>query len=194
MVAVAANLPQPRRAAGSPVDREALVRRPCPPTLLLFVLFVLLLSACTEADGSVSGVARMDEPLPRLAGETLDGDRVEASSYAAGNVLVINVWAHDCPPCKAEQPMLVDLAHRYENVRFLGVNYRDDRDAAKDWVREFDVPYPSVYDRSGRTAADLGYPFIPDTYVVDRGGTIRWVVFGATDEAELSGLIEDVLA
>jgi len=170
------------------------VRRSGPLSLPLFLLLVLLLSACTEADGSVSGVARMDEPLPRLAGETLDGDQVEASSYADGNVLVINVWAHDCPPCKAEQPMLVDLAHRYDDVRFLGINYDDDLDAARGWVREFDVPYPSLYDRSGRTAADLGYPFIPDTYVVDRDGTIRWVVFGATDEEELSGLIEDVLA
>jgi thiol-disulfide isomerase/thioredoxin len=189
-----ANRPRPRRAAGSPADREALVRRPFPPTLPLFLLLVLLLTACAEADGSVSGVAPMDEPLPRLAGETLDGGRVESSSYAAGRVLVINVWAHDCPPCKAEQPMLVELAQRYDDVRFLGVNYRDDRDAAQDWVREFDVPYPSLYDRSGRTAAALGYPFIPDTYVVDRDGTIRWVVFGATDQAELSGLIEDVLA
>jgi cytochrome c biogenesis protein CcmG, thiol:disulfide interchange protein DsbE len=180
--------------AGDPVDRVANVGRSGRPSLGVLLLLLLLLSACSEADGSVSGVARLDEPLPRLAGETLDGDRVEASSYADGNVLVINVWAHDCPPCKAEQPMLVELAHRYDDVRFLGVNYRDDRDAAKDWVREFDVPYPSVYDRSGRTAADLGYPFIPDTYVVDRGGTIRWVVFGATDETELSGLIEDVLA
>jgi cytochrome c biogenesis protein CcmG/thiol:disulfide interchange protein DsbE len=170
------------------------VRRAGPRSLPVFLLLVLLLPACTEAGGSASGVARMDEPLPRLSGETLDGGRVEASSYAAGKVLVINVWAHDCPPCKAEQPMLVDLAHRYEDVRFLGVNYRDDRDAARDWVREFDVPYPSIYDRSGRTAADLGYPFIPDTYVVDRDGTIRWAVFGATDEAELTGLIEDVLA
>jgi cytochrome c biogenesis protein CcmG/thiol:disulfide interchange protein DsbE len=178
--------------AGSPaVD---FVRRPGRPSLSLFLLLVLMLPACTGNGRAVSGAAKVNDPLPRLSGETLDGDRVEASSYAAGSVLVINVWAHDCPPCKAEQPMLVELAHRYDDVRFLGVNYRDDRDAAKDWVREFDVPYPSFYDRSGRTAADLGYPFIPDTYVVDREGTIRWVVFGATDQAELSGLIEDVLA
>jgi thiol-disulfide isomerase/thioredoxin len=170
------------------------LRRSGPRSLPVFLLLVLLLSACTEAGGSASGVARMDEPLPRLAGETLDGDRVDAASYAAGSVLVINVWAHDCPPCKAEQPMLVGLAHRYDDVRFLGINYDDDLDAARAWVREFDVPYPSLYDRSGRTAADLGYPFIPDTYVVDREGTIRWAVFGATDEAELTGLIEDVLA
>ena len=168
-------------------------RRSGRPALAAFLL-TWLLSACTGVSGSVNQAARVDDPLPRLTGETLEGDRVEASSYAAGSVLVINVWAHDCPPCISEQPMLVDLAHRYDDVRFLGVNYRDDLDAAKGWVQEFDVPYPSFYDPSGRTAAPLGYPYIPDTYVVDRGGTIRWVVFGPTDEAQLSGLIEDVLA
>jgi cytochrome c biogenesis protein CcmG/thiol:disulfide interchange protein DsbE len=165
-------------------------------TLSVVVVFLvgLLLSSCTGADASIFGVARVDEPLPRLEGETLDGRRLEASSYADGNALVINVWAHDCAPCRQEQPMLVELARRYEDVRFLGINYRDDLDQARDWVRQFAVPYPSLYDRAGRTAADLGYPALPDTYVVDPGGTIRWVVFGATDEEELSGLIDDVLA
>jgi hypothetical protein len=79
-------------------------------------------------------------------------------------------------------------------VRFLGINYLDDPDAAQAWVREFDVPYPSLHDRTGRTAAALGYPALPDTYVVDRTGTIRWVVYGKTDERELEGLIDDVLS
>jgi hypothetical protein len=50
------------------------------------------------------------------------------------------------------------------------------------------------FDPSGRTAAELGYPALPDTYVVDGEGTIRWVVYGETDERELAGLIDDVLA
>ena len=92
--------------------------------------------------------------------------------------------------------MLVELAQRYgdQGVRFLGINHRDDLDAAKAWIEEFGVPYPSLYDPAGRTAADLGYPALPDTYVVDRQGTIRWVVFGQTDEKELEGLIDDLVA
>jgi len=92
--------------------------------------------------------------------------------------------------------MLVDLARRYgdQGVRFLGINHRDDLDAAKAWIKEFGVPYPSLFDPAGRTAADLGYPALPDTYVVDRQGTIRWVVFGETDKKELAGLIDDLLA
>jgi DsbE subfamily thiol:disulfide oxidoreductase len=169
------------------------VRRRALP-LLLFA-FLVVLASCEEAD-SVFGVASQDEPLPALAGESLDGERLDATTYADGGVLVINVWADWCAPCRREQPQLVRLADRYrgDGVRFLGINYQDDRDAAKAWVREFGVPYPSLFDPTGRTAADLGFPALPDTYVVDPGGTIRWVVYGETDENELSRLIDEVLA
>jgi DsbE subfamily thiol:disulfide oxidoreductase len=162
--------------------------------LIVPCLALLVGTACGGGD-SVTGVVKVDEPLPRLAGETLEGDRLDASTHADGSVLVINVWADWCGPCRREQPQLVRLADRYrDEVRFLGINYQDDRDAARAWVEEFAVPYPSLYDPSGRTAVELGYPFLPDTYVVDRDGRIRWVVFGESDEQELQGLIDDLLA
>ncbi len=161
---------------------------------MLFALLALL-PTC-ESDDSVFGVAEVDQPLPRLSGETVDGEHLDAAPYADGDVLVINVWADWCAPCRREQPVLVRLAGRYrdEGVRFLGINYQDDRDAARAWIREFDVPYPSLFDPSGRSATTLGFPALPDTYVVDPGGTIRWVVYGETDERELGGLIDDALA
>ena len=164
--------------------------------LLPLLVAVLAVLASCEEDDSIFGVASQDQPLPELTGETLEGGRLDAATYADGNVLVINVWADWCAPCRREQPQLVRLADRYrdEGVRFLGINYQDDRDAARAWVREFGVPYPSLFDPSGRSAADLGFPALPDTYVVDPGGTIRWVVYGETDERELAGLIDDVLA
>jgi DsbE subfamily thiol:disulfide oxidoreductase len=163
------------------------------PLLLVAVLPVL--ASCEERD-TVFGAASRDEPLPALTGDSLDGEHLDAATYADGNVLVINVWASWCDPCRREQPQLVRLADRYQDdgVRFLGINYQDDRDAARAWVRDFGVPYPSLFDPPGRSAADLGFPALPDTYVVDPGGTIRWVVYGETDERELTGLIQEVLA
>lgn len=162
--------------------------------LLLFA-FLVLLASC-EGDDSVFGVAQVDQPLPPLSGETVDGEHLDAATYSDGSVLVINVWADWCAPCRREQPMLVGLAGRYQDdgVRFLGINYQDDRDAARAWISEFEVPYPSLFDPYGRSAAELGFPALPDTYVVDPGGTIRWVVYGETDEQELARMIDDVLA
>lgn len=166
--------------------------------LLATTLLLVALTSCTGGGDGTSdpGVAKKDHALPALSGETLSGERIDAGTYGDGRVLVINVWADWCAPCRREQPMLVDLARRYEDegVRFLGINYQDDRHAARAWVEEFDVPYPSLFDPWGRSAAELGFPALPDTYVVDRDGTVRWVVFGETGAEQLSGLIDDVLA
>ncbi|MBA3363619.1 MAG: TlpA family protein disulfide reductase, partial [Actinobacteria bacterium] len=115
--------------------------------LPLLLLSLAVLTSCSDGD-SVLGVAQVDQPLPSLSGETVDSEHLDAAAYADGNVLVINVWANWCDPCRREQPMLVDLADRYhdDGVRFLGINYQDDRDAARGWIREFEVPYPSLFD------------------------------------------------
>jgi DsbE subfamily thiol:disulfide oxidoreductase len=164
--------------------------------LVATILVASMLASGCSGDPALTGPAPRDEPLPRLAGETVTGEPIDAHRYADGDVLVVNVWADWCDPCRREQPALVDLARRYRDrgVRFLGINYQDDRHAARAWIETYDVPYPSLFDPSGATAVDLGFPALPDTYVVDRDGTIRWVVFGATDEAELGGLIDDVLS
>ena len=109
---------------------------------------------------------------------------------------MLNVWATWCGPCRREQPGLQRLAKDYgARVGFMGINYQDDRIAAARWADdEFGVSYPSLYDPSGRTASQLGYPYLPDTYIVDRSGTIRWAIQGETNEQELRGLIDQLLA
>ena len=109
---------------------------------------------------------------------------------------MVNVWATWCGPCRQEQPGLVRTAKRYADrgVRFVGLNYQDNRAAAQAWVEEYQVPYESLFDEMGSYADDLGFPYLPDTYIVDAGGTIRWAIYGETSEAEVSELIDDVLA
>ena len=138
----------------------------------------------------------METPLPDLSAiETVSGEALPQDAFG-GAATVINVWANWCDPCLREQPALVRVQADYADrgVAFLGINYNDDRLLARQWIDDHDVSYPSLYDPSGRAAALLGFPFLPDTYVVDSGGTIRYGIYGETDEAELSGLIDDVLA
>jgi thiol-disulfide isomerase/thioredoxin len=142
------------------------------------------------------GVVEMDQPVPDLTAiDTVSGDPLPPDTFE-GSATVINVWANWCAPCRQEQPALLATQARYadQDVRFVGINYNDDLELARGWVDDFDVTYPSLYDPQGRTAALLDYPFLPDTYVVDAAGTIRYAIYGETDEAELSGLIDDVLA
>lgn len=141
------------------------------------------------------GVAELDEPMPRLQGEGVAGTPVDTGAME-WSALVVNVWATWCEPCRREQPALRRVRSDFEGrgVEFLGVDYRDDRAAAERWIEDFGVPYPSLHDPDGRTAALLGFPFLPDTYVVDASGTMRFAIYGETSAEELSGLIEEVLA
>ena len=138
----------------------------------------------------------VDEPLPVLQGEDLAGQSVSSQDFL-GHVLVINAWATWCEPCASEQPGLVAAAKRYEadGVRFLGINHMDQTAAAKEWVRTYRVPYPSLADPSGKFAGSLDYFGLPDTYVVDSQGTIRYVGGpGAVSQEQLSSAIDAVLA
>lgn len=141
------------------------------------------------------GVAELDEPFPGLEGEAVVGPPIDTASME-WSVLVVNVWATWCEPCRREQPALQQVQADYEGlaVGFVGIDYRDDRAAAQRWIEDFGVTYQSLFDPEGRTASTLGFPFLPDTYVVDASGTMRYAVYGETSAAELSGLIDEVLA
>jgi len=164
-------------------------------------LLVLLLAACGGTGSALSGIREVERPLPPLAGETVDGGRLEEADLA-GKVVLVNVWATWCGPCRTEQPMLQRLWERYRDrgVAFVGIDWRDDRAAARDWIRAFGVTYPSLWDPSGSWADDLGWIGAPTTYLADRGGTIRYVIEGAigdryaVQEEDLVRLLEELLA
>jgi len=145
--------------------------------------------------GAVAGPVAMSSPLPALKGQAVSGGTLDVADFR-GHVTVLNVWATWCGPCRREQPGLVRAAKHYadQGVRFVGLNYQDNRAAAQAWIDEFHVPYDSLSDEQGGFADDLGFPYLPDTYIVDAEGTIRWVIYGETSQAEVSSLVDEVLA
>ena len=163
-------------------------------TALAFFL-VLAIPACTKSTGLIH-VVTMHEPLPTISGPSVaDGSKLSSDDYR-GQVLVLNVWATWCDPCRREQPGLVNVANAYasKGVAFLGINYEDQDAAARAWIKQFGVPYPSLADPSGRTAAQLKYPNVPDTIIVDASGTQRYLFIGQTSQEELSHYLDLVLA
>jgi cytochrome c biogenesis protein CcmG, thiol:disulfide interchange protein DsbE len=165
---------------------------------LAAIVLVSMAAGCAggsdDADDPL-GAERMNERAPALAGDTVQGGTA-ALADLRGTVVVVNFWATWCDPCRDEQPELVQLSKDYRDrdVEFLGVNERDDTAKARAWVEEFDVPYPSIVDQPGAWADDFAFFGLPDTYVIDRSGVIRWAVYGQTDAAQLAGLIDEVLA
>jgi thiol-disulfide isomerase/thioredoxin len=136
---------------------------------------------------------------PKLEGTTLNGEPFSLSNLA-GSIVVINVWGSWCAPCRAETPDLVRLANEDtdQGVRFVGINTRDNLDAAKAFVRSFKVPYPSVRDNNGEVLLafrdTIPTTVVPTTLVVDAHGQIAARVIGPVTYNTLKGIINDEIA
>jgi cytochrome c biogenesis protein CcmG/thiol:disulfide interchange protein DsbE len=143
-----------------------------------------------QARAEVENTPAPDFELPSLEG----GEPIRLSSFR-GDVVVLNFWASWCAPCRLEAPGLRRVSERYrgEGVRFLGVDYRDDDAAARAFVEEFRLKYPSVADPSGSLADDYGLIGFPTTFIIDPEGTIRYRFVGYLDEAVLERSVNDVL-
>jgi len=101
-----------------------------------------------------------------------------------GQVWLLNVWASWCVACRQEHPLLVDLAKR-KAVPIIGLNYKDKPDAAKAWLAQLGDPYDlSVKDLDGRIGIEYGVYGVPETFVIDKDGVIRFKQIGpVTEEA-----------
>lgn len=125
-------------------------------------------------DPSAVESALIDQPAPPLTGPGLEGGQVDIDDYR-GSVVLVNVWASWCEACRDEHPILTAAQDQLgpEGLQIIGINMSDTRQDAKAFLTEMGGSnYPSVFDPEARHAVEWGTFALPETYVVDRGGTI----------------------
>lgn len=149
------------------------------PALLLALLVGLLYVGMQDIDRSLASPL-IDLPAPALP--PADGEARTWLVALDGRPHLVNFWASWCLPCLEEHPFLMRLAG--EGIPIIGVNYKDDPAAAERWLRRHGDPFAVILeDRSGRFAIDWGVYGVPETYVVDGEGVIRFKQVGAVDRA-----------
>jgi cytochrome c biogenesis protein CcmG/thiol:disulfide interchange protein DsbE len=127
----------------------------------------------------------INKPLPQFKLAVLSQpDKTIAAQDLAGQVWLLNVWASWCVACRIEHPVLVELA-KTNQVPIYGLNYKDKSPAATAWLANFGNPYvQSLVDADGLVGIDLGVYGVPETFVVDKQGVIRYKQIGpVTPEA-----------
>jgi thiol-disulfide isomerase/thioredoxin len=135
-----------------------------------------------------------------LAGESLlEPGRTIGLDDFPGQVVVLNVWGSWCGPCREEMPAL-QMVHEQmqpEGVTLLGIDVRDDRDAARDFILDRGITYPSIYDNPGRSLVALrGFPrnTVPSTIVLDRSHRVAAIFLKAIRVGELLPVVQRVAA
>ncbi|WP_097327827.1 TlpA family protein disulfide reductase [Paractinoplanes atraurantiacus] len=151
---------------------------------------------CSTASGVVDCAPGQRTAVKEVKGELLDGKQYDLKSDL-GKVVVVNFWGSWCAPCRAEADDLEKTfqSTKAQNVTFIGVNTRDDRDAAIQFERNR-VTYPSIYDVDGKVALqfDVTQTSTPATLIIDRQGRIAVAIRQATTVTQLQPLVEKVAA
>jgi cytochrome c biogenesis protein CcmG/thiol:disulfide interchange protein DsbE len=123
--------------------------------------------------------------LPQLHEE----GKVFSPNELSGQVWLLNFWASWCGGCKTEHPVLMQLA-KSGAVPIYGLDYKDQREEALTWLRQWGNPYPIVgVDVAGRVGIDYGVYGVPETYVIDKQGVIRYKQIGPLNEEVLANKI-----
>ena len=142
--------------------------------------------------------ALIDKPVPEFTLAGLPGDGVESgkgfsSADLTGRVSIVNVFASWCFPCRVEHPLLMRLA-RNPKVRIFGLNYKDRPEDARAWLKELGNPYDRIgADRDGRIAIDWGVYGVPETFIIDAEGRIRYKHVGPITPSDLDEIIVPII-
>lgn len=173
--------------------------------LTAILVLALTLSSCGNStqvasksyvagNGTVTFIEPKDRKIgPTFSGTTLDGENFELPH---GGIVVVNVWASWCAPCRAEAPTLAALANKYKGVVFVGVLTRDSEVAARAFQNRFNLPYPTLVDDSVLLGFrdTLSANAIPSTILMDPKGRVAARISGEITVASLSDLIEKLHA
>ncbi len=130
------------------------------------------------------------KPFPELVGEDLQGRKVKLGG-ASELPKVVNIWASWCVSCRVEHEVLMRGAERLSGrIELVGINYKDELEHAQRWLQQRGDPYVwSFRDQSGRAGIELGVYGVPETFFVDRKGTIVHKHTGPlTDDALSKGV------
>ena len=148
------------------------------PLAIFGILCVFLAVGLTKDPRKVPSPF-IDKPAPAFSLAKLHEPQATFSpDQMKGKVWMLNVWASWCVSCRVEHPVLNDMSRR-GIVAIVGLNYKDQPGPGKQWLRQFGDPYTtSVVDADGRVGIDYGVYGVPETFVIDKDGTIRYKQIG----------------
>ncbi len=149
----------------------------------LFAAVAVYFGIGLQRDSRILPSALIDQAVPAFELPPLvDGKPGLDSAALRGEVALVNIFASWCVPCRYEHPLLMRLAAD-GTVAVHGINWKDKPEDARNWLHELGDPYTRIgSDQNGRIGIDWGVYGVPETYLVDAGGRIRYKKVGPMDQ------------
>ena len=152
------------------------------PLIIFFVLIGFLAQSLYESETELPSPL-IGKPIPEFKLRNLITEEFVTNDQIIGNISLINVWATWCVGCEIEHEFLVELSQdRNLNLPIIGLNWKDDDQLAKLWLKQLGDPYMLVLkDPEGKTAIDFGVYGAPETFLIDSNGIIHFKHIGPLD-------------
>jgi len=154
--------------------------------LILFIVLAVFLAIGLGLNPKEIPSPLIDKPAPAFSLPILaTPEKNLGTQDLRGEVWLLNVWASWCVSCRQEHPLLLELA-KLKLAKIIGLNYKDEADAASLWLQQLGNPYSaSIMDKDGRVGIDYGVYGVPETFVIDKRGVIRYKHTGPVEPGDI---------
>ncbi len=163
--------------------------------LILFIIMAIFLAIGLNLKPNEIPSPLLNKPAPAFAAAKLQAPEQKLTNTdLLGQVWLLNVWASWCVSCRAEHPVLNQLAQK-NAVMMVGLNYKDDPANAQYWLESLGNPYSvSIMDQDGRIGLDWGVYGVPETFVMDKKGLVRYKHTGPVTMSDVQAVFLPLIA
>lgn len=161
-----------RRRSPNPSHKHRL----SPVMLAVVAVIFVILIASFVFQGSISASAtNRNSSQVDFVSNDFNGKPVHLADYR-GKIVLVNLWASWCPPCRAEMPDLIKYYndHQADGLVLLSINSQDNMTSAQQFVREKQMTFPVLFDPDGKVGQIFHTDGLPDTFLIDRAGNLRF--------------------
>ena len=159
-------------------------------------MFIMLLDQRAASAQDFSTVpAKVNIPAPELILKNLSGDQVSLNDYR-GQVVLVNLWATWCPPCREEMPTLQAFYEKYKEDGFvlIAIDQEETLEVVQPFVDEFGLTFPVWLDENYEAQRQFNTMSLPSSYVIDREGVVRLMWIGGISKRNLEKFVPDIIS
>ena len=163
--------------------------------LIIFIALAVLFYSMLDRDTRLLPSPLINQPAPTFSLPLLDAQQtLRGPADLRGKRWLLNVWASWCAACRDEHPLFNQLSQD-SNITMIGLNYKDETPAARQWLAQFGNPYDEVVvDAAGAAGLDWGVYGVPETFLIDEQGIIRYKHVGPIDQSIVERMIKPFFA